>query len=940
MVRQVTWMLSIVNMKDIEMSFVRQNTGSWHRDVPGARWFKADLHIHTIDDLEGKRAVVPKGITADLASDDAQAAYARRFLQSAVDNDVRILGITPHSPRLMKNPDVSAVWRIVEEWNQGIDDDGKPFREKIYAVFPGFEPALKQGSRGLHLIFLFDPEIGSELYFRLFDQIMGHVDPWRDNSLQVANLSASDAFATLNEFELSQNDLSKPEVARWSHLTLAPHIDGDKGLLKEQKAQILERFEHGQVAGLELGDEKLPEDTTKNRDWLRQGMDQYHQAFYHSSDAYAIEDIGKRHVWVKLASPRIAALRQAFIANESRIRIGFEKKESGELTGIGTPPDVTASDRRWLKSVQISEGASFFRSEKGDEPAVRFDFSPDLTCIIGGSMTGKSTLLDGLRVHVGAKLPHDERLRTQVESRASERFAAGSPRVELETPGQDPTAPVDERWPAEFHAQNELQRLAQEPDAIENILSGLANADIEGIAEREVTMGEFDRELTGLADRIAEIEDELGEIEQSRARSFLARQQLNAFAEAGVEELNALTAELNQWRETADNVKQLSNDLDKIAVSLQEDLFEIKESAVGDRLETGVVQQGGKFWRMLSEIATSLKRARSLFVETISANEIIIEDVTKRQNEKRVDVHRSLAERGYDGTKIKELQSLNSQASFLSIYDGNLAAVRSRLESLERSFGTMLEDRERTVATQREAFDVVMAALGQQFEQRIKAVRIDHGRCEPLGRWIKELGQRGITRWWNEHGNVRGYSPRQMVETLDSGDHQKIGMTDAVGKTFGDIMNKTLRRRLLALRCPDKYVIEMQLDDGNTRRIDDLSGGQRVSLLLSMALEVAVDRPLVIDQPEDELDNRFVYETVLPALKRLKGRRQIILATHSANFVVNGDADQVILLEASDDRSRVAISGAIEDPDVRDAIIRTVDGGDEAFKLRQIKYGF
>ena len=96
----------------------------------------------------------------------------------------------------------------------------------------------------------------------------------------------------------------------------------------------------------------------------------------------------------------------------------------------------------------------------------------------------------------------------------------------------------------------------------------------------------------------------------------------------------------------------------------------------------------------------------------------------------------------------------------------------------------------------------------------------------------------------------------------------------------------------------------------------------------------------MIDQPEDELDNRFLFDTVLPALKRLKGRRQIIVATHNANIVVNGDADQVIQLEATSNHGRDAEAGAIEDPAVRDAIVRTVDGGDDAFRLRRLKYGY
>jgi hypothetical protein len=96
----------------------------------------------------------------------------------------------------------------------------------------------------------------------------------------------------------------------------------------------------------------------------------------------------------------------------------------------------------------------------------------------------------------------------------------------------------------------------------------------------------------------------------------------------------------------------------------------------------------------------------------------------------------------------------------------------------------------------------------------------------------------------------------------------------------------------------------------------------------------------VIDQPEDELDNRFLFGTVLPTLRRIKGRRQLVVATHNANIVVNGDADQVIVLEATADAGRVAVAGVIEETRVRDAIVTTVDGGAEAFRLRQLKYGF
>ena len=185
-----------------------------------------------------------------------------------------------------------------------------------------------------------------------------------------------------------------------------------------------------------------------------------------------------------------------------------------------------------------------------------------------------------------------------------------------------------------------------------------------------------------------------------------------------------------------------------------------------------------------------------------------------------------------------------------------------------------------------------------------------------------------------------GPTPDDLLEKLASGQLEEVGMSEAVSETFRVQFTPSKQREMAAIRCPDEYVLEFMMDDGSYRPLNVLSGGQRVNLLLSLLLETNDERPLVIDQPEDELDNRFLFETMLPALKRLKGRRQIIVATHNANIVVNGDADQVIQLEATADHGYIAHSGAIEEPAVRDAIVQTVDGGDEAFRLRRLKYGF
>ena len=213
------------------MAFVRRDAAKWRRDVPGARWFKADLHIHTIDDHPGGRAKFPAGLNGPPGSEATIADYARRFLQGAVERGVQVLGVTPHSPRVGDGPETSAVWRIVEEWSAGVDDDGQPFRDKLFAVFPGFEPSFKDGASGLHLLFLFDPEIGRDRYLKAFDLVMGGVSPWRGNQLQVSNKSAAEAFHDLRDFHRRESPDTRAGEYQWSYLVLAPHIENPKGLL-------------------------------------------------------------------------------------------------------------------------------------------------------------------------------------------------------------------------------------------------------------------------------------------------------------------------------------------------------------------------------------------------------------------------------------------------------------------------------------------------------------------------------------------------------------------------------------------------------------------------------------------------------------------------------------------------------------------------------------
>ena len=915
------------------MIFERQETDKWKVEVPGARWFRADLHVQTIDDYAGGNVKMPEGLSGDPKDHEVLEKYARLFLRALVKNKVQVVGLTPHSPRIDEHSEASAVWRIVEEWNAGLDDDGEPFRDKIYAVFPGFEPSLNTGKAGLHLLFLFDPEIGYERYLRAFTLAMGGVSPWKNRTLQMSQKGAEEVFAELR-------DLRKRESStEWDYLVLAPHIDGEKGLLSALKSQPLQLFKQGEIAGLELQDSQTPEKAWATHPKLRKEMEKRHQAFFHASDANRLGDLGKRYTWVKLASSRIEALRQAFIASDSRMRIGFEQDADGKLREINDSPDVATNKRPWLKEVTVRGGASFFGGLKnGKQNETVFRLSPDLTCIIGGNMTGKSAFLDGLRTHIGASLPKDDSVRKQVEERGSYKFAAGSPYIDLVCPGQDPTAPPNERWeqwPAQFFAQNELQRLSQESATIEGILAGLIPSEMDNIATRNTELKQMDSRLSDKVKEIAKLDETVSEVEQSYQRTEQAKQALTAFSEAGVGQLHQASRKRQLWKSAAEEIQ------DALKQPLQEAVRAIGDAKLPELAGDGVDWENLDLSGRQHKIAEDLETITQEVEEWISQVSEVFSTITKRENAIRGEVEQALAKRGYDAGKLREIQELNRQASLVPHYKSLFEDKSDKLKEAETTFKYLLEKRRNLVEEQRLAFDRVLNGVELEFKGRIRARRENDADSRPLEKFLLDMRKPGITRWWHDFVEQNKLlSPCKLAECFDSDTLAEVNMTEMVQKTFRENITKIKRYELLALRCPDRYVIEARTDGDSYLPLEQLSGGKRISVLLSLLLETSDERPLVIDQPEDELDNQFLFKTILPVLKKLRGKRQVIIATHNANIVVNGDADMVIQLDATARQGWVACAGAIEEPAVRDAIVRTVDGGTESFRLRKRKYGF
>lgn len=167
---------------------------------------------------------------------------------------------------------------------------------------------------------------------------------------------------------------------------------------------------------------------------------------------------------------------------------------------------------------------------------------------------------------------------------------------------------------------------------------------------------------------------------------------------------------------------------------------------------------------------------------------------------------------------------------------------------------------------------------------------------------------------------------RRLIESLHPG-------PDEDGLCDPEKLDRVLALDEIAVE--DKPVIKL-----DNKPIEQLSPGQRCTALLPIILTQG-NWPLIIDQPEDNLDNTMIFHVVVDVLRGLKDKRQVILATHNPNIPVSGDAEQVVVLEA---RSRTHgypdADGCIDFPHIIQKVTDIMEGGEEAFKIRAMKYGF
>lgn len=861
-----------------------------------------------------------------LESGDADA-HAKAIVDKAAKIDVSVLAITDHN-------DVSGV---------------PAFRSAAAArgihVFPGFELSSNEGVHVLCIYSQTTEQAQLERYLGVFE--ITKTEPSSDLSrksfedvLRIVREQGGVAIAAhvTNDKGLFQLSNGQPRIRAWqAEELLAIQIPGPVDDLPQEVRQIVEN---------------------KNVDYYRAhaAEERLAIAVVNAKDIVQPEDLDDHSAtcWIKMSEVSIEGLRQAFLDPGSRIRLNpkegkLEPEEHAELVALA-----------W---------------EGGFLDGAAVHFNPNLNVLVGGRGTGKSTVVESIRsvlaldaVGDEARKAHEGIVRHVLKSGTkisllvrAHRPAVREYRIERTIPNpplvRDDQGEVSNLSPqdvlprVEVFGQHEISELTKSREKLTRLLDRFVERD-ESLPRRKSDLcRDMEKNRRSLLDARAD----LLQIRERLAALPGLEETLERFREAGLEErlkeqsllvreervLTSIPERLAPFRECLENLKR-EIPIDRVFLSAKA-LEDLPGKEILARANEVFAQLDHDLERLAKEMEQALQCADQE-VATVRAEwetrkkdvQAAYEKILRELQKSRVDGEEFIRLR----YKIEELRPLRERQSL---------ARRVEKEHADRR-RSLLVEWEDFKGEEFRRLDRAAKKVNQKLRDKVQVEVTAAGDREPLFCVLRdEVGGRLSEAIDSLRGN-RDLSLTQFVEACRTGSDalSKFGLTPAQADRLAKAEPEVLMR-IEELDLPPTTAIRLNTapvgDPPAWQALEDLSTGQKATAVLLLLL-LESDAPLIVDQPEDDLDNRFITEGVVPRMREEKQRRQFIFSTHNANIPVLGDAELIVGLSASGEaehgQGRIAPEhmGSIDSQPVRELVEEILEGGKEAFERRRRKYGF
>ena len=855
-----------------------------------------------------------------------EADYAAALIDKATELDITVLAVTDHNH-------VGGVESIRTE-----------ARRRGVQVFPGFELT---STEGIHVLCLYPPDAPTERLERFLGEF----------GIRETTTSSDPCNKSFSEI--------LDQVRNQGGITIAAHVTGAKGLFQALHGQPRvrvwrDRNLHAvQIPGSVPG---LPDDVrrivrNRNADYVRKFApeDDLALAVVNASDVASPDDLAEPSAtcWVKMSEIGIEGLRQAFLDPRSRIRLhgDTEPDEHAELVAMA-----------WQGGFLDGAGVHF---------------NPNLNVLVGGRGAGKSTVVESLRCVLGLEPLGDEArsshagivkhvlgngtkvslvVRCRRPSRRDYRLECTIPNppvVRDAHTGDVLNVTAADVFPGiEIYGQHEISELTRSPEKLTRLLARFVQRD-ESLAARK---RELRQQLKRSRDGMLQAREELDQIDERLAALPGLEETLKRYQDAGLEddlrERSLLVREERVLATVPERLEPFRSCLDELRHELPIDRTFVSPDAL-EELPGKEILAGAD--RVLEQLETDLEKVVQAFDAALSNADQGIHEVRERFEARKAEVQSTYEK------KLRELQKSRIDGEeFIRLRRQieDLRPLRERQATLEQTEAGHEERRRNLLAEWEDAKAEEFRALeraGKRVTKKLMGrvrVQVDFGgNRESLVQLLREQVGGRLSEAINTLRRADRLSLSAFAQACRQGDEALDKEFDISGVQANRLAQASeavlMRIEELDLQSTTKIELNIALpgEPENWQTLDRLSTGQKATAVLLLLL-LDSDAPLVVDQPEDDLDNRFITEGIVPRMRDGKRRRQFLFSTHNANIPVLGDAELIVGLSASGeagDGSATIVPkhmGSIDSGPVRKLVEELLEGGEEAFERRRRKYGF
>lgn len=855
-----------------------------------------------------------------------EQGYIDALLTKAQELEIEVVAITDHNH-------VGSV--------QKIRDAAKSYG--IW-VFPGFELTSQEG---IHVLCIYDCDTPVATLERFLGQLGVH-----DTT---PNATLSDKpFTALLETVRDQGGIT---IA--AHVTLAnglfDKLDGQSCIRAWRDPRLLAIQIPGSIEDLPPNIKQIVQN--KNPDYRRESAVDASVAIavVNAKDVSTPDELSDLSAtcWIKMSHPSLEALRQAFLDPVSRIRL--------------------SSDPALEEHAEIIEVAW----EGGFLGNGRIPFNDNLNVLIGGRGAGKSTVIESIRyvlqteplgadaqknhaniirdvIRSGTKISLKVRTRTpDTRDYVIERTVPNPPIVREASGAIARVTPRDILPKVEILGQHEIAELARQPEKLTQLLNRFRKSKTDISTAKQSAL----RSLEQSRGRLRDIQAQVAQITDRLAKLPALEEMLKRYQQAGLEdrlkEQSLLVREERVLKTAQERLADFHTSVKGLrdAIPLDTAFLSAKalEGLPSAALFRGIEAAFNALSRTAGQLVTDVESAIAQCSASVDATSGKWREYQAEVQQRYEKLLRELQRSSVDGEdfirtrkQLEELRPLRDKNKVLEKQLHEEFARRSDLlvqwEEVLRSEFKEIQDAAQTVNRQ----------LKNQLRVRVKF----GGDRLPLEQFLRENVGGRLNETIERVGTHDALSLREFTAACREGSARLIvdygipnSQADRIAQAGPDVL-----MRLEELYLPPTTDIDLnvspELASPEWRRLDDLSTGQKATAVLLLLL-LEGDAPLIVDQPEDDLDNRFVTDTIVPRMRAEKRRRQFIFATHNANIPVLGDAEQIVGLsatgEAVDDGAAILRQehmGSIDSKPVRELVEEVLEGGKEAFERRRAKYGF